>query len=176
MSIPDDSVAILFAKEAIREVLHSYCRGLDRMDRPLAERVWHPGATADYGPGFRGTGAGFLDFVWDYHAGFRGHSHRVCNETIRVDLPGRTAVSETYVSVWLQTSPADGYVTDQFHRGRYVDRWSCRDGVWAIDHRTYVADLFREVRSPVDAWAAGPATWGARDSSDPSYLVFGTSA
>jgi hypothetical protein len=174
MSIPDDSVAILSAREAIREVLHNYCRGLDRMDRPLAQSVWHPGGTADYGPGFRGTGSGFLDFVWEFHAGFRTHSHRVSNAIIRVDLPGGTAVSETYVSVWLQTSPEDGSVTDQFHRGRYIDRWSCRDGVWAIDHRTYVADLFREIRSA--ASAAGPANWGTRDSADPSYREFGTSA
>lgn len=171
MSAENDLIHALAAKDAIREVLHSYCRGLDRMDRALADRVWHREGTADYGPGFRGTGAEFLDFVWDYHSGYRLHSHMVSNEIIRLDLPSATATSETYVAVWLQTAPREGFVTDQFHRGRYVDRWSRRDGVWAIDHRTYVGDLVHENRRPASRWDEESATWGKRDSTDLSYTV-----
>lgn len=173
MSAENDLVAALVAKDAIRDVLHSYCRGLDRMDRALADRVWHPGGTADYGPGYRGSAAGFLDFVWDYHAGFRCHSHMVSNEIIQLDLPSATAASETYVAVWLRTAPQEGFVTDQLHRGRYVDRWSRRDGVWAIDHRTYVGDVIHETRHAAGASDAQTATWGARDASDPSYAALG---
>ena len=52
----------LAAKQAITEVIYKYCRGLDRMDRELADTVWHPDGTADYG-NFQGTGAQFLDYV-----------------------------------------------------------------------------------------------------------------
>jgi len=38
----------LAATQAITDVLHRYCRGLDRMDREMAESVWHAGGTADY--------------------------------------------------------------------------------------------------------------------------------
>ena len=54
----------LEAKFAIAEVIYRYCRSLDRMDRDLADTVWHPGGTADYGVSFKGAGAEFLDRVW----------------------------------------------------------------------------------------------------------------
>ena len=41
------AVEELLAKQAIREVIYRYCRGLDRMDRALALSCWHPGGTAD---------------------------------------------------------------------------------------------------------------------------------
>ncbi|PXW32662.1 UNVERIFIED_CONTAM: SnoaL-like protein [Williamsia faeni] len=165
-----NAIAELVAKQAITEALHSYCRGLDRMERTLAESVWHQDGTADYGPGYRGSGSGFLDFVWEYHAGFANHSHMVSNILIRVDLEAGTASSETYVAVWLRTAPSDGIARDQFHRGRYADRWSLRDGVWAIDHRTYVGDMILEAQNP-----AGPGPdmmpQGHRDTTDLSYTV-----
>ena len=43
-----DSLDALLDTQAIRDVLSRYCRGLDRMDRPMAESVWHEGGTADY--------------------------------------------------------------------------------------------------------------------------------
>ena len=50
---------------------------------------------------------------------------------------------------------------------RYVDRWSCRDGRWAIDHRIAIIDMdeIREV-TPMKHPARA-----ARDRSDPSYTV-----
>lgn len=34
-----------------------------------------------------------------------------------------------------------GHATDIVVRGRYLDRWSCRDGEWRIDERRYENDL-----------------------------------
>lgn len=173
MSDVSDLVAELAAKQEITEQLHAYSRGLDRMDRALAERVWHAEGTADYGPGYHGSASGFLDFVWAFHAGYECHSHLVANILIDVDTAAGGAASETYVAVWLRTAPSDGMVTDQLHRGRYVDRWSHRDGRWAIDHRIYVADIVHETRHvalPVNEYAA---PGGKRDRKDLSYTVFG---
>lgn len=171
--VHNDAVAELIAKQAITEQLHSYSRGLDRMDRALAEQVWHSDGTADYGPGYRGSGSGFLDFVWAYHAGFRAHSHLVGNILITVDLEAGTAVSETSVAVWLQTVPADGMVTDQQHRGRYLDRWSRREGRWAIDHRIYVADILYEEQHAAIPDTEYSAPSGTRDRTDLSYPALG---
>jgi len=163
----------LVAKQAITEVLHRYCRGLDRMDRPLADSVWHAGATADYGPMYQGTGSGFLDWVWATHEGFARHSHMVTNILIEVDLRRGTAVSECYVAVWLRTPPQDGVVDDVLNRGRYVDRWSVRDDTWAIDHRRYIDDLQRLPHNPATPFNDGSTATGRRDRSDPSFEVFG---
>ncbi|MEU4654811.1 nuclear transport factor 2 family protein [Streptomyces sp. NPDC023723] len=169
MRTDSTAIARLTAIQEITEVLHRYCRGLDRMDRAVADTVWHSDGTADYGPDYRGSATGFLDFVWEYHAQLAGHSHLVSNVLVELDDTAGTAASETYVSVWLRTRPVDGIVTDLFHRGRYVDRWSRRAGVWAIDHRVYAGDLYREVAQPA---TAGTEFSGTRNTTDPSYDVF----
>ncbi len=130
-----DLVAELAAKQAITEQLHSYGHGLDRFDRDLAD-IWHPGGKADYGDIFQGTGAEFLDWVWEVHKGFRCTSHQMTNILIDVDVPAGRATSETYVTVCLQGADVD--ITG---RGRYSDVWSFRDGRWAVDARTYHDDI-----------------------------------
>lgn len=156
----------LLAKQAITEVLYRYCRGLDRMDRELAGSCWHEDGTADYGDLHRGTGAGFLDWVWPVHAeGFSAHSHQITN--VLIEVRGDRAASEAYVTVALRSASPAGAV-DVVGRGRYLDRWSRRAGVWAIDHRQHVADL-TATSAVVDAGAPGA---GRRDPSDPSYDVF----
>lgn len=127
------SVRELLAKQAITEALHSYCHGLDRFDRDLAD-IWHEGGTADYGDIFQGTGAGFLDWVWPVHETFEVTSHQVTNILTSVD--GDRATSETYVTVCLRGTDVD--IVD---RGRYSDTWSCRDGRWAVDARRFTGDI-----------------------------------
>jgi hypothetical protein len=128
-----DTLDVLAAKQAITEALHSYCHGLDRFDRDLAD-IWHEGGTADYGDIFRGTGAGFLDWVWPVHETFETTSHQVTNILISVD--GERATSETYVTVCLRSAALD--IVD---RGRYSDTWSFRDGRWAVDARRFTGDI-----------------------------------
>jgi hypothetical protein len=163
----------LVAKQAITEVIYGYCRGLDRMDRNLALSTWHNDGTADYGPMFNGTGAGFIDWVWKAHEAFTAHSHQITNVLITVDLAKERAVSESYVTVALRTAPTDGSVIDIVGRGRYVDRWSRRDGRWAIDHRHFLDD-FQAVH-PMEATGATDrsASTGLRGPDDPSYEVMG---
>ena len=96
----------------------------------------------------------------------------VSNALIEVDVAAGTAVSETYISVWLRTPPHDDVVLDLFGRGRYVDRWSRRDGVWAIDHRRYVDDLQRVQESRASSLTDGSTATGRRDRTDPSFEVF----
>lgn len=163
----DDDVA---AKQDITEVLYRYCRGLDRMDRELALSVWHPGGGADYGSMFEGTGEGFVDWVWQAHAGFERHSHQVTNILIEVD--GDSAVSEAYVTVALRMRDESGSCTDIESRGRYLDRWSCRDGRWAIDDRRFVEDF--STSHPVPDALGAPTSDGRRDRDDPSYSTLGT--
>ena len=103
--------------------------------------------------------------MWKVHAEVLRHSHQITNVLIEVD--GDRAVSESYVTVCLRTKPHEGGVTDIESRGRYLDRWSRRDGRWAIEHRQYVDDIMHTVAVPDDAAAA--ITSGHRDRDDPSY-------
>lgn len=167
--VQPDAVQELLAKQAITEVLYRYCRGLDRMDRALADTVWHPGGTADYGPMFSGTGAEFLDWVWKSHENFTAHSHQIANVLIRLEPGGQRATSEAYVTVTLRMPPAGGSVTDVVDRGRYVDRWSLREGRWGIDHRRFIDDFQALYQVPLSPATDGSSATGRRDRTDPSY-------
>ena len=156
--------ADLAARLEIRDVLSRYCRGLDRMDREMALSVFHEGSRAHYVDIYEGTGAGFVAWVWEAHAAMERHSHQITN--VLVELDGDRAASEAYVTVVLWTRPdGTGDRTEIVARGRYLDRWSRRDGRWAIDERVYV----------LDAQSAAPLAGGVtseasrRDEQDPSF-------
>ncbi len=165
-----DDLYVLVAKQEILERLYQYCRGLDRMDRAMAVATWHEGGTADYGEQlYVGTGEGFVDWVFPLHAQMAVHSHQITNCLIAVD--GDRAASEAYVTVTLLSKPelAIRQITSW---GRYVDRWACRSGRWAIEHRRYLNDLTvsRDLAAD-EVFGDGD---GRRDSTDPSYANFVT--
>jgi hypothetical protein len=161
----EETLATLRAKQAITEQLHNYCRSMDRIDNALGKAVWHPDGTADFGALYRGSGAGWIKHVSVVHATTcLTHSHMVGN--ISIKLAGATASSECYVHAVLQSS-VDGRRIQRDIRGRYLDRWSKREGRWAIDHRQLVIDLSASSEVTGDALMFHP--WGTRDKSDPSY-------
>ena len=154
----------LLDRQAIRDVLSRYCRGLDRMDRPLADTVWHEGGTAFYDGIFEGTGAGFLDWVWESHAAMDRHSHQITN--VLIELDGDRATSESYVTVVLWTKPdAEGNQLELVGRGRYLDRWEKRDGAWGITERTHLLDM----SSAFPLGRADVSEGSTRDREDLSY-------
>ncbi len=169
----------LAAKQAITEVLHRYCRAMDRMDAELALSCWHPGGTDDHGPLFVGTAAGFVEWLWPVHADMVLTRHVVTNTLI--DVEGDRAVSECYVNVTLRIDRGD-QVVDLLGGGRYIDRFESVDGVWAMRHRTYVSEWNRV--EPVRHTQAdyddpplvarhdpeAPRTAPTRDRTDLSYL------
>lgn len=153
----------LVAKQAITEALYRYCRAMDRLDAELGYSVWHGDGTADYGILFQGSGSGFVDWVCQRHSAMSGHSHQVSNVLILVD--GERAGSEAYVTTALRNVDESGTTVQRTIRGRYVDRWSRRNGIWAIDHRQYLHD-FDDV---TEIGTGGRETSGRRDRTDPSY-------
>jgi hypothetical protein len=165
--VADAELERWLAKQAISEVIHRYCRAVDRMDRSLAASCWHPGATADYRGLFEGAVEGLLDWMWRQHAALRGHSHQVTN--ILIETRGDRAVSESYVTATLRRERSPGELVDMVFLGRYLDRWSQREGTWAIDQRIFLGDLSHEI--PVSPEFAGSGA-GRRDSGDPSHTLF----
>jgi hypothetical protein len=132
---------VLAAKQAITEVLYRYCYAMDRCDRELGYSVWHDDGLAHYVGMFEGTGRDFIDFGQSGHETmFEGTSHQVTNVLIEVD--GDRATSECYVTA---ANKRRGGTDLLVIRGRYQDRWSCRDGEWRIDHRRFTEDV-RELR------------------------------
>lgn len=46
MSAADD-------RQAITDLIHLYCRSVDRLDVPLGHSIWHDDGIADYGAAIR---------------------------------------------------------------------------------------------------------------------------
>ena len=158
--IPD--IATLADKQAITEVIRTYCRAVDRLDIPLGQSIFHEHAIADYGPFYNGIGIGVIEAICESHHHLTSHSHQVTNILIEVD--GDSAGSESYVFGTMR-SENDGKVMQIGVWGRYLDKWEKRGGRWGIVHRKVVFehDEIREVTS------AGQEPRSTRDGTDPSY-------
>jgi hypothetical protein len=137
---------------------------MDRMDHELGYSIWHEDGTADYGDNYQGSGHGFVDHVCAQHAGLLIHSHQMSN--IIIELDGDTAGSESCVTATLRMFRGDKLM-QMMVWSRYVDRWSRREGHWALDHRIAIIDMdeIREVTAMKDHKR------GTRDRQDPSYHV-----
>ena len=57
----DPRLARLFDKEAIREVLSKYARGVDRGDGPLLKSCYHPDAIEEHGGRYTGNAHEYVD-------------------------------------------------------------------------------------------------------------------
>ena len=150
-------------RHGILDTLARYCRALDRMDEDIFDGIWHPDATVDYEGLYQGPASGLRHYLWEAHAGLAVHSHQIANVYIECD--GRRVLSEAYVTVHLWTLPdAQGNQVEVLSRGRYLDRWDCRDGFCRIVHRVHLADMqsFR----PLESGRTDPGA--TRDPSDRS--------
>jgi hypothetical protein len=122
-------------REAIRDCLMRYARGVDRFDRELILSAFHPDFIDEHGK-FVGTREEFADWALDQHT--KTHlstQHYLMNH--RCELAGDTAHAETYflfVGMNRKGKPL------QMNGGRYVDRLEKRNGNWGIAYRELLRD------------------------------------
>jgi len=121
----------------IREQLAAHSRGVDRADGATLKGAYHVDASVAYGF-FNGAAHEFADILTGAQTVSPLSLHRTAQSWIK--LSGRCAVSESYVMAFA-SGEDDGQPVQRIIGGRYLDRWSERDGHWKIDHRTYVMDF-----------------------------------
>lgn len=137
-------------REAIRDCLYRYSRGIDRMDAEVLSSAYWPGAM-DYHTGFTGTVEQFVEWALPRLAAMEQNMHMIGNILIR--LEGQTAKVESYlwsVSVLPGENPRQVMVC-----GRYLDRFEKRHDEWRIAERLVVHDWFEEKPATGD-WEVGP--------------------
>jgi ketosteroid isomerase-like protein len=160
----------LLDREAIRDCLHRYCRGIDRADEEALRSAYWDDATDCHGA-YRGSASGFIDqAIAKLRAGGR-RVHAVTN--IAIELQGDVAAVESYFLA-LQVA-ASAPTRQTFLAGRYVDRFEQRGGEWRVAQRTVVYDWLEESERP--ELAQGEALFGARQPvgsaapHDPVYAL-----
>lgn len=122
-------------RQAIHDVLMTYSRGVDRLDRDLILSVYHPDAIDDHGV-FIGGPEAFADWVIGMHSHLH-LSQQHCQFNSTVELDGDTAHTETYYMFAGMNRTGEPLAMSG---GRYLDRLEKRDGRWAIAARVCVRD------------------------------------
>lgn len=164
----------LLEKSKILDVLHRYCRAIDRCDAELLRSVYHPDARDEHGI-FSGTGWDFVDFILPMLRGMGPTAHLVNNPIILLD--GDVAHTECYVIGYHADVPDEnGRMTDLIGGARYADRFEKRAGEWRIAHRQCVFDW--NSNQPASNCWDGPLArhWqprGTKDRTDFSYRMPG---
>lgn len=160
----------LLDREAIRDCLYRYCRGIDRADEKALRSAYWPDGTDHHGA-YSGSAAGFIDqALARLRAGGR-RVHTISN--ILIELHGDTAAAESSFFALQTTASAPTHET--FLCGRYVDRFERRSGEWRIAARTVVYDWLEERVRPELSDAAKlfgvRQPNGAAAPSDPVYAL-----
>lgn len=167
----------------IQDVLHRWCRAIDRLDYDGIRAVFHPDATDSHGF-YSGDIEGLITWIRERHRGIVFSMHQVSNQLIEFATPD-VAVSEAYLRT-IQRYSSDGATAlaqlahgskpaganDLWTCSRYVDRLERRNGEWRIAKRVLVQDWKVITPVAVDAPQNVPGSVvGRRDAEDPIFLL-----
>ncbi|MEO3385023.1 nuclear transport factor 2 family protein [Mesorhizobium sp. CAU 1741] len=139
----------LLDREAIRDCIYRYCRGIDRADEEALRSAYWPDAHDSHGA-YNGPAEGFIARVLEVFKKEPRNVHQVSNILIEFLEPGVAAVESYFLA--LQRGPDREGVTRQvLLSGRYCDRFEKRDGEWRVAHRTVVYDWVDEQTPPTSS-------------------------
>ena len=168
-------VTALRDKDAIREVIHRYCRAADRCDLEAFKACYWPDGRDDH-MFYGGNAWDFCDYVIPVLRKIEASVHAITNTII--ELKGDRAFCESQWSVVHRLRKPDTSFLDYWHNGRYLDIFEKRDGEWRIYQRTIVGDMDRlikikDIRAMMYQGAERPAgKSGGRFPADPVYKGF----
>ena len=168
----DSAVQQLLDREAIRECMFRYCRGIDRCDEQALRSAYWPDATDQHGP-YQGSASGFIDWALQKLQACERAVHIISNLSITFHEPSAAAV-ESYFQALQREPDAQGVQREMFLAGRYIDRFEKRDGEWRIAKRMVVYDWMRHLGTPEGTEAqrfGARVPQGARFPHDPVYAL-----
>ncbi|WP_353646038.1 nuclear transport factor 2 family protein [Mesorhizobium sp. WSM2239] len=139
-------IAELLDREAIRDCLYRYCRGIDRADEAALRSSYWPDAHDNHGP-YCGLAEGFIQFALGVFKAGPRNIHQITNILIEFTSPVEAAV-ESYFNALQRGPDKDGEVRQVLLCGRYCDLFQKREGEWRIAKRTVVYDWLEEQIPP----------------------------
>ena len=170
--VSQQAIADLLSKQEITEVLYRIARGTDRGDTDLFASGFH-----EDGEDWHGLANGPVSKI----VANLGRSpllltqHAISN--VMIELDGDHAKVESLFNSYHQRRDEAGQLWDENLRGRYLDLFERRGGVWKIARRVVVWDASR-VEPVAGSWfdlmrqrpgAEDRYVFGRRDRSDMVY-------
>ena len=155
-------------REAIRECLYRYARGVDRLDADMIRSAYWPDAI-DTHLEFKGTVDQFIDWAFPIMKTMDQTMHMIGN--VLITVRGTEADVESYFYGYHRIT-IEGVKQDVIGAGRYVDRFQRRGDEWRVAERLVLTDWFRHYPDSAD-WSQGllgqKVDLGGRMPEDPSY-------
>lgn len=179
-------------RQAIENVLGTYCRAIDRLDLDLLKSVYHADGFDDHGA-MKMNAHEFAEKIIETLRGICTYSMHTITQTV-IDVQGDTATSEAYY-IGYHTIPGTedainaffgpAYLAEQRTNGtlnrshayicggRYIDVLHKRDGVWRIFNRKMTNEyaISQPETNRGEGMVAAFFTGSARDRSDPVYSL-----
>jgi hypothetical protein len=158
-------------REAIRDCLYRYSRGMDRCDEDMLRSAYWEDAVDDH-LAFSGSREELIAWAMPIVRMMDQGQHIIGNVLIRLD--GAKADVESYFYGFHRVKGEDGQPRDSVGCGRYVDKFEKRNDEWRIIKRLVVTDWFRQYDDSAD-WSKGFMGMmidpGGRRPDDPSYSL-----
>ena len=153
---------------AIRNVLATHSRGLDRNNAELLKCAYWPEAQVDYGS-FKGSAHQFAELVGPALESMYELTQHLLGQSF-IELAQGTASTETYVDA---RHLLCGASEELVFSGRYLDQLELRDGQWKIIHRQVVMDWCRRaaVVDEREAESFAALSKGSNGANDPSHSL-----
>jgi hypothetical protein len=156
----------LVDQQAVRDVIASIARGLDRLDFELLASCYAK-AAVDERHGVRREIGEFLEWVQPILIGMESTLHSISTQL--VEVAGDAAYAESYCMARHFSVTAAGQPAHEwFVYCRYLDRFTRTDGRWLLSYRRCAYEpgtLNAATLEPLPAEILG----GARGRDDPSY-------
>lgn len=165
-----DALQRLIDREEIRAAIHGFSRGCDRRDWGLVRAAFHDDAHDDHGS-FQGGPDELVAWLSGRHDGGQVEQSMHLLGEIRIDfLQADVAIAETCVRVMQRYSAeavqarsmfdVDGEIADGERiyvevAHRYIDRFECREGRWAIARRVVTYEDAQVTKRAAPVFAEG---------------------
>lgn len=158
-------------REAIRECLYRYSRGVDRLDADMVRSAYWPDCIDNH-MSFTGNAEEFIGWAFPTMGSMDQSQHFIAN--ILMTIRGDTADAESYFYGFHRINTPDGAKNDVIGAGRYIDTFEKRGEEWRIIKRKVVTDWFRHYPDSAD-WSQGMLGImiepGGRYPDDDSYKL-----
>ena len=152
MTTPTSRIlAELADREAIRECLYRYCRGVDRLDAEMVRSAYWPDCVDNH-TGFTGNAEEFIAWAFPIMGTMDQTQHLIAN--VLMTIRGDSADVESYFYGFHRINLPDGDKNDVIGAGRYLDRFEKRGDEWRIKERLVMTDWFRHHPDSAD-WSQG---------------------
>jgi len=160
------TLAELLDTFALKQLVLSYCHGIDRRDLNLVRSLYHDDAIDDHGSMFHGGPNEYVAWLPSILSKWSATAHIIHNTLFLID----DSHAEGEITLTAYHRSLDG-TREMVAHGRYLDQYKKRDGTWRFYRRSLALDWMedRAVPPPHSTGIDDGVAMGHPSAADPCY-------